>query len=429
MGRIRNILRKTPLRYVWRKTKSIPAVKATASAVKEKYHDHILDKTYPELYNSLIDQPVDENKILFIEPRLDVISNSFQLIYDTLSNTTDFTIHVHYLRNSYVSNHQYVKNCKAMIRDLATAKYVFVNDASPVIGCLQVRPETVITQLWHACGAFKKFGMSTAEKIFGLNAEQQHRHPNYRNLTYVTLSSPEIAWAYEEAMDLQDHPEIFKAVGTSRTDVFFDETFRARAFDHLYEQFPAARGKKIILFAPTFRGRAKKPHTCKCFDYQAFFDALGEEYVVVAKHHPWVRHLPEIPEELNGSFAIDLTRTMSIEDLICVSDICISDYSSLIFEYSLFERPMLFFAYDLEEYFDWRGFYYPYEELTPGPICRTNEEMIDYILHIDERFDKKVVADFRDKFMSACDGHATERILELTMGKEQLEKHRKTSSQ
>ena len=134
---------------------------------------------------------------------------------------------------------------------------------------------------------------------------------------------------------------------------------------------------------------------------------------MIFKHHPLVKKLPEIPEELNGTFAIDATRSMTIEDLLCVSDICISDYSSLVFEYSLFERPMLFFAYDLDEYFDWRGFYYDYNELTPGPVCKMNDEMIDYISHLEERFDRQKVIDFKEKFMRSCDGHATDRILHM----------------
>ena len=108
---------------------------------------------------------------------------------------------------------------------------------------------------------------------------------------------------------------------------------------------------------------------------------------------------------------------MQIDDLLCVSDICISDYSSLVFEYSLFERPMIFFAYDKAEYDDWRGFYYDYDEMTPGPICTENEEMIDYIQNLDTRFNKQEIADFHYKFMRSCDGHATERILEMVMGK------------
>ena len=74
---------------------------------------------------------------------------------------------------------------------------------------------------------------------------------------------------------------------------------------------------------------------------------------------------------------------------------------------------MLFYAYDLEEYIDERGLYYDFDEITPGPLCRTNEEMIDYIKHVDERFDRQEVADFKNRFMCCCDGHATERILKF----------------
>ena len=72
---------------------------------------------------------------------------------------------------------------------------------------------------------------------------------------------------------------------------------------------------------------------------------------------------------------------------------------------------MIFFAYDLDEYFDWRGFFYDYDEMTPGPIVKETEQVIDYIKHIEERFDVSEVEAFREKFMSACDGHVTERIL------------------
>ena len=95
------------------------------------------------------------------------------------------------------------------------------------------------------------------------------------------------------------------------------------------------------------------------------------------------------------SFAYDVSDAFVIEELLCVSDLCISDYSSLVFEYSLFERPMLFFAYDFEEYGEWRGFYYDYHELTPGPVVHTTQEIVDYVLHLKERFDRKQVADSR----------------------------------
>ena len=425
MSKIKELLKKTPLRPIWWKFCGLPPIKMIRKFLGERRRDRLLFVTLPREYEKHKGEALNERKVIFVELRYNKLMNSLTELYQALAGTYDFEIHLHLINNGAISKKEYVKRCKALMTDMATAKYVFLSDASEAVSCVDLRPETVVTQVWHACGAFKKFGMSTADLIFGFNEKQQKRHPMYRNLSYVTVSSPEIIWAYAEAMDLKGKEEIIRPVGTSRTDVFFRKETIDNAFSHLYEKFPAAKGKKIILYAPTFRGRVARAATPDCFDFEAFFQAFGNDYVVITKHHPLVKELPAIPEKLKGSFVYDATKTMTIEDMLCVSDICISDYSSLVFEYSLFERPMLFFAYDLEEYFDWRGFYYPYEELTPGPVCKTNEEMIDYIRHLEERFDRQRVIDFKNKFMSACDGHATERILEMVFGTEALEKYRR----
>ena len=108
----------------------------------------------------------------------------------------------------------------------------------------------------------------------------------------------------------------------------------------------------------------------------------------------------------------------SLDPRMTVADIMITDYSSVVFEYALFERPMAFFTYDLDEYIDERGLYYDFDEVTPGPLCTTNEELIDYIINIDTRFNKQEVIDFKEKFMSSCDGHSTERIWALVEEKQ-----------
>ena len=143
--------------------------------------------------------------------------------------------------------------------------------------------------------------------------------------------------------------------------------------------------------------------------------------ILLIKHHPMVKdyHIPKIPEDLEGSFAVDVTRTLSIEDLMITADVCITDYSSLIFEYSLLDKPLVFYAYDLEKYFDWRGFYYDFDELTPGPVCRTMEELAQAVqasLTSGEGYDSEKMRAFRRKFMSSCDGHATRRIEEWVFG-------------
>ena len=389
-----------------------------------RYKRKTLKKIFPAEYAKYAKDPVEEDKVVFIETRLPAVSNSFRVLYNELAGKYDYRIHTHFMMDSTASKSEYTVRCKDMLRDVATAKYVFLNEANNVISCVKMRPETKVMQMWHGCGAFKKWGMSTAELIFGLTEKDLREYPNYKNLDYVTVSSPEVSWAYVEAMDLSDRPETVTALGISRSDIFYDESFRQKAREKFYALMPSARGKKVILYAPTFRGRVAKAKTPEMLDVKMFKEAFEGEYVLVFKHHPFVKK-PMPIESADADFAQDLTDACEIDELLCVADICISDYSSLVFEYALFEKPMIFFSYDISEYFDWRGFYYDYNELAPGPVFVTNSQMIDYIQHVDERFDRERVIKFREKFMSACDGHATERIMEEMFGHESLEKHKR----
>ena len=285
---------------------------------------------------------------------------------------------------------------------------------------ITLRPETTYIQLWHGCGVFKKVGLSTIDKKFGKSAKSHEEYPLNTNYSYVTIASPELSWIFEESMGIDKESGVITPTGISRTDEFFDEEFISGSYRKLYEKIPQARDKKVILYAPTFRGDVATCTTPDVLDIAAFARELKDEYILILKHHPTVKKLPEIPKEYENTFAYDMTRKsgMNINELMTVADICISDYSSVVFEYSLFERPMLFYVYDLEDYIDERGLYYDFDEITPGPLCRTNEEMLDYIKHIDERFDKQEVTDFKNKFMCCCDGHSSERILALVEDKE-----------
>ena len=365
---------------------------------------------FPKVYSSYCTESVQENKVLFLEMRFTKLSNSFELIYKALEESGEYDLKCSYVQFNFIRGREFTQRVNEMLKELATAKYVFVDDASLILSSIPLRKETVAINLWHACGAFKKFGRSTAELKFGSSAATLDKYPNYGNLTHVTVSSPEVIWAYEEAMHLPKG--IVKATGVSRTDQFYDKKFVESRKQKLYEIMPEAKDKKVILYAPTFRGHVATASSPDRIDFERFCHELGNEYVIVCKHHPFVKNPPIIPEELQH-FARDLTKYLSIEDLLCCADICISDYSSLVFEYSLFEKPMIFYAYDYDNYCDWRGFYYDYSEFTPGPVVQTEDELLNSIKNIDTQFDKQKVIDFKEKFMGSCDGHATERIIAL----------------
>ena len=359
-------------------------------------------------------RPIQQDKVIFFETSSAVVSNSFTELFNMLVRNYELDIHCHFQLIGKVKKWEEFARQLDFVKDAATAKYIIANDSSDLFGQMKKRKGQHFLNTWHGCGAFKRFGLGTAGKIFGDSEKVIRKYPLHPDYDILTTSSPEVEWAYVQSIGADDHPESVKGIGVSRSDVFYQDAFIKQAFVNFYSKVPQAKGKKVILYAPTFRGRVRAGTTPNMLNLSMFYENFHEDYVLVYKYHPYSKDLPHI-EPAYRDFAFDLTN-MEIDTLLCVADICISDYSSLIFEYSLFERPLISFVYDLDNYFDWRGFYYSFEEYAPGPICYTNNEMVDYILHVDERFDKEKVHAFREKFMSACDGHATERIIEQFFG-------------
>lgn len=147
---------------------------------------------------------------------------------------------------------------------------------------------------------------------------------------------------------------------------------------------------------------------------------LSEDFVLLYKLHPQTAKsfsLSAEEREKYADFVFDVSKDVRIDLAMCAADMLISDYSSVIFEYSLLDRPMIFFAYDLEEYDRDRSFYNKYEDFVPGPIVRDTEGIISAVRQAQSGFDRAVTENFRNNFMDACDGHSTVRIAEAFMEK------------
>ena len=167
-----------------------------SSLIREAYRYMTLKVLFPWQYKRNSKKPLKEKKAIFLESQLPALSDSLQVLYDRLEAEGGWELHIHCLRESFVDKGTFIRLAMKCLEDMADAEYVFLCDASRVVSCIHPRWETVITQLWHGCGAFKKFGMSTAELIFGGSRRDYEKYPYYKNLDYVTVSSPEVAWAY-----------------------------------------------------------------------------------------------------------------------------------------------------------------------------------------------------------------------------------------
>jgi CDP-ribitol ribitolphosphotransferase len=132
--------------------------------------------------------------------------------------------------------------------------------------------------------------------------------------------------------------------------------------------------------------------------------------------HPFVAEPPPIPEELRDRLVDGSRAEIDVNDLLFGVDLLVTDYSSIVFEYSTLGRPMLFFAYDLDEYVATRDFYVPFDEFVPGRIVRTFDELLDAIRRDDYQVEK--VAAFAAQHFDHLDGTSTDRVIdELILGR------------
>lgn len=357
-----------------------------------------------QLYNLFKKLPVKNDKILFLSESRTDLSGNFKFVYDEIKHRGDYNTKIILNNPKNLS----LKNKAKWVYDIATSKYILLDDFYPMIYDFDIREDAELIQLWHACGAFKTFGFSRMGKEGG----PKMRSNSHRNYTKAIVSSENIRKFYAEGFGISED-KVF-ATGIPRTDIFFDNKYIENKKNEIINKYPILKNKKVIMFAPTFRGKGKGSayYDFNKLDLDKMYKSFSDEYVFILKLHPFIKNIPEIDEKYKD-FVIDLSAEREINDLLFVSDVLITDYSSVCFEFSLLNKPMIFFAYDMEDYIEKRDFYYPYKEFVPGVIAKTTDEMIEIIK--TENYDKEKLNKFRNTFFKHFDGKSTERVVDLIL--------------
>lgn len=304
------------------------------------------------------------------------------------------------------------KELRRSARMAAKARVIVLEDFYPQLHALSIRPETKVVQMWHACGAFKLFGLSE----IGLVEHLKQSTRNHRNYTAALASSPGVAPFYSEAFGVPESH--IKPIGVPRTDIFFNAEYKTKTANELYEKYPVCKGKRIVLFAPTFRGSGNKTayFPQEKFPVNEVMKALPEDIVLIIKNHPFVNQTCFV-EEAYRNRVLDLSVQENINDLLFITSLLVTDYSSVIFEASLLNIPMLFYAFDLQEYLEQRNLYFDFPSFVPGRIVETVEELILTIIkELDNTRtveEQEKYKEFRQFFLESLDGNSTERAVEL----------------
>lgn len=293
---------------------------------------------------------------------------------------------------------------------LARGHY-FVNDVNFTEKERVKRPEQIEIQTMHG----------TPLKTMGFDVLDEWQDSTYntylkrfRSYDYLVATSD---WAGNYAKKAFKIDPIVLKTGYPRNDYFFNEQANEDG-QQLRLDMGFSPETKVLLYAPTWREKDLGHTTSlnRLVNVEALYNSLPENTVVLIKGHNF-QPLAEIPKQYRNKIIL-APATVTIEKLYMVADAVITDYSSVMFDFALLNKPMIFWAFDYEEYMTNRGMNFDLMKDAPGPVVQKQEELEKWILNVDmiqDTFAKRI-ENFRNKFNQYENGHASEKIATQVFG-------------
>ena len=357
-------------------------------------------------------KPINKNQFIFASFLGKFYSDSpkylYEYMYNKYGDELDYVWVINDKNVDIPGNPKKVKRFSlAYYKELARSKYWVINGRQA--SRLHKRDSQKIISTWHG----------TPLKKLGLDIGNVHtRDPNIKK-SYIKVAKE---WDY---LISPNHytTEILRScfayegdileTGYPRNDILYNAT--PEQVQKIKDDLNLPSDKKIVLYAPTWRDDeyfdAGKMHFTLRLELDKLQKAIGDEYIVLVRTHYFVADKLDLSPY--KGFAYDVCKYDDIAELYLISDILITDYSSVFFDYANLRRPILYYTYDLEKYENvLRGFYIDIHSEVPGPLLKTTEEVIDAIVNIEDL--KEEYADkydeFYERFCSFEDGNASKRI-------------------
>lgn len=360
--------------------------------------------------------PQKGNKILFMSENKEEMTGNLKAIYDRMIERgleKEFVLHKSF-RNIFKSGQTPITWLQTVTK-IATHDIIFVEDYVPVFGFLNLNQKTTLVQTWHAGFGYKAVGYGR----FGLDNSPNPFHSCHRKYSYALVGNENLKEIYSEVFGIEK--EALLATGMPRLSNFLNPDVIQQTREHLYEKMPMLKGKRIVTFAPTYRGGNQKEafYDIDKIDQKRLYEYCeNENTVVLFKFHPFLKGQKYVQPEYEELF-LDVSE-YELNDLFYITDVLVTDYSSCFYDFILLEKPVLFYVYDEEIYSATRGVHRSVTKTAPGEICKTFDELLGALKKTQEA--PKEIPDFMiDKCIKKEENTASDKVIDfVVLGKRDL---------
>jgi len=373
------------------------------------YGEHMVNGFY-HLLSFL--HPKNGKRILFMSETRTPISGNLKAIDDRMKErglNKQYKISYDFHKSLEMNYIQLACHWLRLMWKISKQDYIFVDDYVPLFKFINLSKKTKLIQVWHAGVGFKSVGYAR----FGKSGSPYPFASCHRKYDYAVVGGEALISVYEEVFGIDK--EKFIASGLPRLDNYLNKEKQESFKKQFFEKYPELKNKKIILFAPTYRGNGQRSafYPYEKIDLDLVKKLSKKGYVFLLKMHPFVSEKMDIPKEYQDCI-IDFSDYKDINELFYITDLLITDYSSNIYEFSLFDKPILFYVYDLDSYELVRTVHRPLKEFAPGKLCYTFEELAQTIEN--EEFETEKLKKFRMDNMAKADNHASDRVIDRVLG-------------
>ena len=339
------------------------------------------------------------NRVAFISRQSETPSLDFRYLIDELKTDYpqyDVVVLCKMIPAGLGGKIKYLGEMLRQMKALATSRVVVIDGYCILVSMLRHKKDLKVIQIWHALGAFKRFGKSILDKEGGKSSAMAQAFKMHNNYDFIASSGDKCVPHFAEAFGQPEKK--FIPIGIPRMDYLTNDAENARIRAEILKAYPELdNGKKNILYVPTFRDNEADTAELRAATQELVNQVNYSDFNLIVKHHVVDTNLEEI--YVDSRMNLTTGQSFTGTDFMAVADYCITDYSSILYEALLKKLPVYIYCFDSDKYIDERGFYIDFWLDIPALYSKHAKGICEFISQ-DKRADAQKESAFKADYVN-----------------------------